>query len=122
MNKFKIYTLALGMLAMGACKEDFLETSPLTTGTESNYYKTPDEANRALVGCYDGLHLIWASGISFPVASEILSDNAFGGTGNADGLGYQAVDEFDRSRSPADQNLFGDNWAAYYKAVFRCNT
>jgi hypothetical protein len=121
MNKLKIYTLAFGLLALGSCQDDFLDTNPLTTGTETNYYKTPDEAYRALVGSYDGLHQIWGSGISFPVASEVFSDNAFGGTGNADGFGYQAIDEFNPERSPSDQNLFGDNWAAYYKAVYRAN-
>ena len=121
MNKFKLYTLALGLLSLGACQDSFLETEPLTEVTDANFYKTPDDAYKALVGCYDGLHLIWGSGISFPVASEVLSDNAFGGTGNADGFGYQALDEFNPERSPSDQNLFGDNWAAYYKAVYRCN-
>ena len=87
MNKFKLYTLALGLLSLGACQDSFLETEPLTEVTDANFYKTPDDAYKALVGCYDGLHLIWGSGISFPVASEVLSDNAFGGTGNADGFG-----------------------------------
>jgi starch-binding outer membrane protein, SusD/RagB family len=121
MNKFKIYTLAFGFLTLGACQDNFLETEPLTSVTDANFYKTPDDAYKALVGCYDGLHLIWADGISLPVASEILSDNAFGGTGNSDGFGYQAIDEFNKDRSPSDQNLFGGNWSAYYRAVYRCN-
>jgi uncharacterized membrane protein len=121
MNKFKIYTLALGFLSLGACQDGFLETEPLTSVTDANFYKTPDDAYKALVGCYDGLHLIWADGVSMPVASEIMSDNAFGGTGNSDGYGYQAIDEFDQSRSPSDLNLYGSNWSAYYRAVYRCN-
>jgi starch-binding outer membrane protein, SusD/RagB family len=50
-----------------------------------------------------------------------MSDNAFGGTGNSDGLGYQMVDEFDKLRSPSDQSMYEKNWGAYYKAVFRAN-
>jgi len=113
--------MLLGLVALGACKEDFLDTEPKTQVTESNFYKTPDDAYKALVGCYDGLQTVWANGVSFPVASAVLSDNAFGGSGASDGFGYQMLDEFDPSRSPSDQNLFGPNWSSYYAAVYRCN-
>lgn len=113
--------MALFLLVLGACKKDFLDSEPITQVTEQNFYKTPDDAYKALVGCYDGLQTVWTSGISLPVAAEVMSDNAFGGTGNSDGFGYQMIDEFDKSRSPSDMNMFGDNWAAYYKAVYRCN-
>ena len=122
MNKLRNILLLAGMLSLGACSEDFLETEPITDLTESNFYQTSDDAYKALVGIYDGLQIIWADGVSFPVASEILSDNAFGGTGNSDGFGYQAIDEFNILRSPSDQNLYGGNWTAYYRAILRANT
>lgn len=109
------------LLSVVACNDDWLETQPLDTITEGNFYRTPDDAYTALVGCYDGLQAVWAGGISFPVASEVLSDNCFGGTGNSDGFGYQMIDEFDKSRSASDLNLYEANWEAYYKAVYRCN-
>jgi len=122
MKDLKIYILAIGITATGSCTGDFLDTEPITQLTDENFYRTTDDAYRALVGSYEGLHMIWADGVSFPVASEVLSDNAFGGTGAADGFGYQMLDEFDRNRSTADQNLFQANWSAYYGAVFRCNS
>jgi hypothetical protein len=121
MKKLRIYILAVSSMIAGSCGESFLESEPITQVTDGNYYKTPDDAYKALVGCYDGLQLIWSDGISFPVASEVLSDNTFGGTGNADGFGYQMIDEFDKSRSTADASLFNANWNNYYKAVYRCN-
>ncbi|MBF9254024.1 RagB/SusD family nutrient uptake outer membrane protein [Pontibacter sp. 172403-2] len=121
MKRAKILLLALGVLSLGACDDSFLDTEPLTSVTDANFYRTPDDAYKALVGCYDGLQSVWAEGISFPVASIVLSDNAYGGTGNSDGFGYQMLDEFDKSRSPSDQNLFGGNWSAYYRAIYRCN-
>ena len=121
MNKLRNIILLIGALSLGACNDEFLETEPLTTVTDVNFYKTPDDAYKALVGAYDGLQIIWADGISFPIASEILADNAFGGTGNSDGFGYQAIDEFNIARSPSDQNLFEANWAAYYQAIYRTN-
>jgi hypothetical protein len=60
-------------------------------------------------------------GLSFPVASEVMSDDCFGGTGAADGYNFAAVDEFDISRSPVDIDLYNNNWIAYYKALYRCN-
>lgn len=122
MKKLNIYiALVFTLLGTGACTNDFLDTEMATNVTEENFYKTPDDAYKALVGCYDGLQTVWADGVSLPVAAEIMSDNAFGGTGNSDGFGYQMLDEFDKLRSPSDMNLFSANWNAYYKAVYRCN-
>ncbi|MBT1708796.1 RagB/SusD family nutrient uptake outer membrane protein [Fulvivirgaceae bacterium PWU5] len=120
MKKFTLYIVLVAGLLVSACG-DFLEVEPETLASGDTYYRTPEQAYRALVGCYDGLQSVWASGVSLPVAAEVLSDNTFGGTGATDGWGYQALDEFDRLRSPSDQNLFDQNWIAYYKAVYRCN-
>lgn len=120
MKKITIYLCAVGLVTMAACS-DFLEKEPVVTATDVNFYKTPDDAYKALVGAYDGLQTVWSNGIALPVAAEVLSDNAFGGTGNSDGFGYQMLDEFDKTRSTADQNVFQDNWKAYYKAIYRCN-
>src|SRR5882757_7580773 len=113
MKKISIYIITLSLFTVCSCN-DFLETKSLRQNTVENYYKTPEEAYSALVGCYDGLQAVWTGGVAFPVASEVLSDNAFGGTGSSDGFGYQMLDEFDKSRSPSDISLFDANWANYY--------
>ncbi|WP_258098925.1 RagB/SusD family nutrient uptake outer membrane protein [Marinoscillum pacificum] len=120
MKTIKILIVAVATLGLVSC-EDFLTTEPLTTVTDANYYKTPGDAYTALVGCYDGLQTIWAGGIALPLASEIMSDNCYGGFGASDAYNFQAIDEFDLSRAPSYQNLYGDNWSAYYEAVYRCN-
>lgn len=124
MKSTKIYyILILGLLTLGSCSEDFLNEQPITEVTDANFYRTPQDAYSALVGCYDGLQRAsgGVGGLSYPVASMVLSDNFFGGVGNADGFGFQAVDEFDISRSPVDANLYENLWVAYYQAVYRCN-
>jgi len=121
MKAIKIYAVALGLLSLGACKKSFLDTEPITSVTDENFYKTPKDAFTALVGCYDGLQVVWSEGVALPVAAEVMSDNTFGGTGNSDGFGYQMIDEFDKARSPSDQNLYERNWTLYYKALYRCN-
>lgn len=120
MKKIKILAIALLGLSLAGC-EDFLTTEPLTTVTDGNYYKTPSDAYNALVGCYDGLQVVWAGGVGLPLASEIMSDNCFGGTGTGDSYNYMAIDEFDITKAPTFQNLYADNWTAYYKGVYRCN-
>ena len=122
MKRIKIYLVALGLLSIGSCSDDFLDTEPMTDLTGANFYKTLDDAYAALVGCYDGMQkATGAPGNAFVLTSEILSDDCFGGTGNSDGFNVQAMDEFDISRSPSDTNLFNEAWTYYYQGVYRCN-
>ncbi|WP_046368739.1 RagB/SusD family nutrient uptake outer membrane protein [Flavihumibacter petaseus] len=122
MKNIKIYFPVLALLCLAACSKSFLDTEDVTSATEQNFYKTPNDAWKALVGVYDGMQRATSSGIGLNVVtSEIMSDNAFGASGNSDGYGVQMVDEFDKLRSPSDQDMFGDNWTVYYKAVYRAN-
>ncbi|WP_421871423.1 RagB/SusD family nutrient uptake outer membrane protein [Marinoscillum sp.] len=121
MNKLIRASIILMALVAISC-EDYLETEQITTITSGNYYSTLEQAETALVGCYDGLQRVWESGISFPVASTVMADMAFGGTGAADGDNYPMMDEFDKTRSPGDLNMFEPNWSAYYRTIFRVNT
>jgi hypothetical protein len=122
MKNLKLYIPVIALLSLVACKKSFLDTEDVTSTTEQNFYKTPSEVFKALVGVYDGLQRAGSSGFGLSVVStEVMSDNSFGGTGNADGFGFQMMDEFDKLRSPSDQDLFSDNWAVYYKAIYRAN-
>lgn len=122
MKKISIYILALPvMLFISACSESFLDVEPITQFNEQSFYKTKADAELAIVGCYDGMQAMYGNGVAFPVLSEVLSDNTFGGTGHGDGFGYRALDEFDLQRSPSDLNMLEGNWTQYYKAIYRCN-
>lgn len=119
MKNTYIYILFLGFLSLGSCS---LDIDPSTQLTSTNFYSNTDDAFIALVGCYDGLQVVGGiAGLSFPVASEVMSDDCFGGTGNSDPYNFAAVDEFDITRSPTDVDLLNENWVAYYKALYRCN-
>jgi starch-binding outer membrane protein, SusD/RagB family len=121
MRKIKLLIVIACMFVCGSCGENFLDSEPYTTITDVNYYKTPDDAYKAVVGVYDGLQVMYSAWNSMVVASEIYSDNAFGGFGNADGFGSQLMDEFDPSRSPSDNSIMIDNWKNYYRAIYRSN-
>src|SRR5690606_20442346 len=119
-----LYTsLLASSLIFGSCSSSFLDVDPMTNVLETNFYKTVEDAEMALVGCYDGYQRTSSHGnLSFVVASQVLSDNCFGGTGNTDGRAYQVLDRFDISQSPSDNNLFDGTWTDYYAGIFRCNT
>ena len=126
MNKFKYSILSAGIAAMGlmtgACSDSFLDVSSKTESNTENFYKTEGDAWRALLGCYDGWRQISSSpGVGFYVASTVMSDECYGATGQGDGYGYQAIDGFDQSKSPSDQNLYEQDWKVYYAGVYRCN-
>lgn len=121
MTQIKIFIIALGALLLSACSDSFLDSEPITSLTVDNFYNTKKDAELAIVGCYDGIQILYQSGVAFPILSEVLSDNCFGGTGKSDGYGYQLLDEFDLSRSPVDVDLLQDNWKNYYNAIYRCN-
>lgn len=114
-------TMALGLL-LASCSESFLDTSSKTDSNTGTFYKSEGDAYRALIGCYDGWRQTSSNpGISFFVASEVMSAECFGATGVADGRGYQAIDRFDISQSPSDLNMFETDWKNYYAAIYRCN-
>lgn len=125
MNKFKFNILSLGLvgaLGMTSCADSFLDVSSKTESNTENFYKSETDAMRALIGCYDGWRQISSNpGIGFYVASTIMSDETFGGTGNGDGFGYQVIDGFNTSKSPSDMTLYTTDWKVYYAGVYRCN-
>ncbi|MFB6318304.1 RagB/SusD family nutrient uptake outer membrane protein [Saccharicrinis sp. FJH54] len=121
MKNIKLYIIALGALILSSCSDSFLDSEPIIDITTENFYKTKKDAELAVVGCYDGIQILYSSGQALPVISEVMADQCFGGTGNNDSYGYQLLDEFDLSRSPADIDMLNENWKAYYKAIYRCN-
>ena len=126
MNKIKnkIVAAALLSLMMGmiSCAESFLDVESKTESTTGTSYKNEKDVWRALIGCYDGWRQTSsAMQIGFYLGAETMSDECFGGTGIADGRGYQAIDRFDIAQSPADLNMYENDWRNYYAAVYRCN-
>jgi hypothetical protein len=114
----------LALLSIGAvsCSESYLDVESKTESNTSNFYKTQNDAYRALIGCYDGWRQTSSNpGFAFYVASEVMGAECFGATGNTDGRGYQAVDRFDIAQSSSDLNLYEADWTRYYQGIYRCN-
>ncbi len=120
--KIKIAAVSLLSLGMIGCSDNFLDTSSKTDSNTENFYKTQNDANRALIGCYDGWRQTSSNpGIGFFVASEVMGAECFGATGNTDGRNYQVIDRFDQAQSSSDLNIYENDWARYYEGIYRCN-
>jgi len=118
MKKYRIIIIALiAMISFNSCKK-FL-TTELTDATQTNtsYYKTPSQAFTALVGCYNGLDIIYNND-AVPAELEVYSDNSFGGTGTYDGYGWEMMDEFDKTVSTSDVSIHSSGWQGYYQAIY----
>jgi hypothetical protein len=122
MKTYKIFIAAITAIVSLASCNDFLKTSLVNQMSSDSYYATPAEAYTALVGCYNGLDVIWNGGVAMPLAAEVLSDNCLGGTGSSDAYTYEMLDEFNKTISPTDVSTYESNWEAYYQAIYRCNT
>lgn len=125
MTKIRYNILTIGVaaaLGLSSCAESFLDVNSKTESNTDNFYKTEADAWRALIGCYNGWRQTSTSpGVGFYVASTVMGDECYGGTGNSDGRNYQVIDRFDQAESPADLQMFTLDWQRYYAGVYRCN-
>jgi starch-binding outer membrane protein, SusD/RagB family len=124
MNKKFLYiaSLSASLISFVACSDEFLDTKSKTDSDTETFYKTVADAEMALIGCYDGWQrTVSSGGPGFFLASEMLSDQCFGGAGNGDGRNFQVLDRFNQAESSADQNIFDTDWKNYYAAIYRCN-
>lgn len=126
MKKLKYNILAVGLASASllavSCADSFLDVDSKINSNTQNFYKTEADAWRALIGCYNGWRQTsTAPGIGFYVASTVMGDECYGGTGNSDARNYQVIDRFDQSESPADLQMYSQDWKMYYQGVYRCN-
>lgn len=119
--KSSILFVGLASLVLTSCTDSFLDTSSKTSLTTVNYYKTQDQAESAVIGCYDRYQNTVSNGnLSLFQTSEMMSDDCFGG-GGPDDRDNRLLDRMDQSVNPASTNLLGGIWGDYYKCIYNCN-
>jgi hypothetical protein len=110
----KIFIALVAIVALASCKKSFLDKTPVDAIAQEDFYKTPDDAFKALVASYNVLDLTGYGNIV--LSSEITSDDCFGGGGLADN-GPRQWDKFQDYT-----NLNSDAWKKYYQGIYRANT
>ncbi len=121
MKIFTKYILIVGIV-LTSCSDDFLDRQPLDQVVSSNFYQTETDAMEALVAVYDVLGYQSSPGASwspFCTMSDILSDDAFAGGGDAnDGMDE---DEFNTFNIPTTNNIVHSLWLKNYVGIYRAN-
>ena len=83
----KIFILLLTAAIFAGCTESFLDTDPLTSKTNTDYYQTTTDMDQALTAAYVTMVSVPSGSIlnAYPfVISELMSDERFGGGGDND--------------------------------------
>ena len=120
-SKFNIIIAGALCLGLGtaSCTQEFLDVESKTESTTGNFYKTEQDAYRALLGCYDGYRrATCGDAVNFLVNAEIMGYECFGGSGSGDGNSMRLLDRFDLSEYPAST---GTGWSGYYTGIYKCN-
>jgi hypothetical protein len=119
-NMKKIFLLLLTVVIIAGCSESFLDTVPLTSKTNNDFYQTPEDMDMALTAAYvtmvtngDGG---WVTNCYPFVTSELMSDERFGGGGDND-TEVRAIADFKIIGS----DMFIGAWRRYYTGIYRCN-
>ncbi|MBK7480602.1 MAG: RagB/SusD family nutrient uptake outer membrane protein [Bacteroidales bacterium] len=115
----KIFILLLTTALFAGCTESFLDTDPLTSKTNTDYYQTTTDMDQALTAAYVTLVSVPSGSIlnAYPFAiSELMSDDRFGGGGDND-LTPRAICDFKID----GQDMYLGAWIRYYRGIFRCN-
>ncbi len=114
-----VYSIAICFFT---CSEDFLDRQPLDQVVSSNFYKTEADAIEALVAVYDALGYQSSPGVSwspFITVSDILSDDAYAGGGDAnDGADEDEINNF---RIPTNNVIVHSLWLKNYTGIYRAN-
>lgn len=110
----KIVLLALFIVAQ-ACSGDFLDVDPPNQINSENFFNTPEDYDRALIGAYDLLSATYLN----VILGEIASDNTLSGGENANDVpGWQMVD--DMRHTPVNDQL-RNLWNWMYAGINRVN-
>lgn len=118
MKKIIIFAAAAAALSLCSC-DDFLSED--TRGSENieTYYKTPEEVNAAVGGCYFQLMKgnWWQINQVF-LLEDMMTDDAWDGNTSQDD-GYEEVSHF--LPTAPDSGILTNFWGARYQGITCCN-
>ncbi|MEM7548835.1 MAG: RagB/SusD family nutrient uptake outer membrane protein [Bacteroidota bacterium] len=96
--------------------DDFLEIAPVTEISSANFFQTQEDAEAAIVGCFDALQPDSYYGFDIYIYGDVRSDNCFAG---GDNLNNFAIDNF--TERATNENITR-TWRQIYLGIGRANT
>jgi starch-binding outer membrane protein, SusD/RagB family len=121
LHKYKLTTgawlLTLGLL--GGCGEKFLEETPTEQITDTNFYRTADDAIQATNAAYGELITAGQYNAALWGLGDIGADiSTTGGGGGGDGIEYQQLDFYN---IPTTNLVASRLWGSCYVGIGRAN-
>jgi len=111
----KIIVILSALALTTACSDSFFELEPSNSVTTSKMYKTAEDFNIAVIGCYSKLQ----GQVSFYTeCCEYRSDNMYL---TAPTAGTQDRYDIDQFVETAANGILTDYWANFNNGVYRCN-
>lgn len=95
-NKNLIAYITVFILFLSSCTESFLDVKPTGKTTESEFYKTDEEAFMALIAAYDILQLYSLLSFDSPALARVLpsDESVAAGGGPGDLVAFQEFDDY----------------------------
>lgn len=117
--KFKYLFIAVALVSLGSCSEEFVNVTPKGSFLSDNYYANEEQATAALVGVYDPIRKNSGGFENIISMMNAGSDDFYaGGGGSTDGAGIQAFS----THTLTSTNVAGSFWNDHYQGIFRANT
>jgi hypothetical protein len=110
-----LFTISLGFVG---CKKEFLDLKPTDTQNSANFYKTPQQFQQAITGCYQPLQDLYKG--SFWVMGEMRSDNTSYEYDPYDRSG-NLKEDMDEFRELNNNDYPATFFTGSYNIIGRCN-
>ncbi|MFR9627297.1 MAG: RagB/SusD family nutrient uptake outer membrane protein [Rikenellaceae bacterium] len=118
MKTNKICTIAALVALATSCSSDFLESTPIMSTMEDQFYQSDADMYKACVACYDPLQYEYTA-ITLASFAEVRSDNgSTGGGSDTDALYFQEMESFATITNNTVAQYF---WEWYYTGINYCN-
>lgn len=113
----KFHAAAAALFFLCSC-DAWLDVDPVSNIPSDNFYKTPTEAEQALIGVYSGL-------LPIPEYTwhmcELRADHIWNGQAEESNAQKDYFDIFTYNPNLAITGMINDAWLAYYKIISRAN-
>ncbi|RFZ85074.1 RagB/SusD family nutrient uptake outer membrane protein [Mucilaginibacter terrenus] len=111
MKKFNINKICVALLLLSATACKKLDLAPTDAFTDGNYWTTTEKANTVLNRAYQQI-----SNSGYFFSQEAMSDNAYNGRGDNNGVASLAAGTYD-----ASLGRFKQEWRDHYSGIKTCN-
>jgi hypothetical protein len=117
MKRYLFISTVLSSLLLATACTKFVDYDPQEDYqiTADDYFKTPEDYQRMVVGTYSPIQWLWAD----VVIGDVASDNSVSGGENAtDQIGFQQIDDF---LTNPNNSYLTEAWKSCYEGINRAN-